>query len=777
MPFVDGESLRERLDREEQLPLEDAVRIAREVADALQHAHAQDIVHRDIKPENILLSGGHALVADFGVARAVRAAGGERLTKTGIAVGTPMYMSPEQATAHERIDARSDLYSLGCVLYEMLAGEAPLTGPTFESMVARRITETPRPLRAVRETVPVAVEEAVTRSLAKLPADRFASAEEFARALKSTSVATPPRSSTPFAALRSARTVTTAQLAAGGLLIVAAIVAAALGWLRKPPPRPITRFSLTLPTTQPLTASVGRTIALSPDGSMLVYVGDGPQLYVRLMDQLETVPIAGTEGAHSPYFSPDGEWIAFAVEGALKKVALAGGPVVTIAETPGVPISGSWGRDDNILIDSPAGVHLAQVPAAGGDLVTIVNPEPGEGALTAPWLLPGGGWALTSVGRATADEFELAVVSLETGALTRLDVNGMNPAYVPSGHLLFAAGDGTLFAAPFDARRRRITGAAVPLAENVRTKGGGVVEFTVSQNGTLVYLLATGAARRLVMVDREGLSRPLSADSRTFYGPRLSPDGRLLAVTVFEGGERDIWLYDVETAVRTRFTFEPDNLYPLWTPDGSRIVYASWRGTMDLFWKPADGSEMGDWLVRSENDLYPASLSGDGRWLAYTQTTPGSGRDVWAVPLQGDREPRPILTETYDERSPQLSPDARWLAYTSSESGRAEVFVRAFPGPGGRWQVSTEGGSEPLWSRDGRELFYRSDDRMMRALVQTDPVFAVLSEAVLFERTFVDNDFHSNYDIHPDGQRFVMVESAQTGTEVVVVLNWVDELE
>jgi serine/threonine-protein kinase len=777
MPFVDGESLRERLEREGQLPIDEALLIAREVADALDYAHARDIVHRDIKPENIMLAGGHAFVTDFGVARAVRAAGGERLTATGIAVGTPRYMSPEQATAENRIDGRSDIYSLGCVLYEMLAGEQPLTGPTFEATLARRLTETPRPLRAVRDTVPLEVEEAVATALARLPADRFSTAGTLARALSSPSVPRSPTATTFSTWLRRRHTVTTLQLAAGALVLTAAFLAAALAWPRRSPSRAVTRFPLALPATEPLAAATGATVALSPDGTKLVYVGDGPQLYLRPMDRLDAEPIPGTEGAYNPFFSPDGEWVAFGTAGALKKVSLAGGPPVTIWETPGVLAGGDWGANDIILLDSPVGSGLVSVPASGGKVRSIATPDSSSGtAYSSPSLLPGGDRALTAFLAIDLTEAELAVVPLESGQVTPLGVHGISPKYV-SGHVVYARPDGTLIAAPIDVDQGRISGPGVPIVENVRLKGGATADFTVSESGTLVYLPAAGAARRIVLLDRTGLSRALSEDRRAFYAPRFSPDGRSVAVTVFEQGNRNIWLYDVESGAATRFTFEGDNLYPIWSPDGSRIAYTSTRdGGYDLYWSPADGSGAAERLLATPHQEYPSSWSRDGRWLFFMEANPGSGRDLWALAVGGDRKPMLIAGEPFEERSAVLSPNGRWLAYSTDESGQLEVYVRAFPGPGGRWQVSLDGGAEPLWSPDGRELFYRSGGRIMRAEVDTDPVFAIRGRSLLFERPFVPNDFHTNFDIHPDDQRFVMIESAQAATEVVVVLNWMEEL-
>jgi serine/threonine-protein kinase len=506
MPYIEGESLREKLNREKQLSIEETIAITKSVAAALQYAHERAVIHRDIKPENILLHSGQALVADFGIALAVTHAGGTRLTETGLSLGTPEYMSPEQAAGDRELDARSDVYSLGCVVYEMLVGDAPHTGSTVQAIVAKVLSEQPTPIERSRPTVPVNVRAAVWRALAKTPADRFPSPTQFVEALTNPAFRLP----TGMDVVVSSSSAHWKQRLALPLAAVAVLLGALAlwGWLREAPAGAVSRFRLELASTVPLEAASGTSIAVSPDGSRFVYVGDGPRLYVRSMDQLTETLIPGTDGAYNPIFSPDGEWVAFGTDGAIKKVALAGGPPVTIFETPGLVGGGSWGADDRLLFPSPTGPGLVTIPASGGTPRIVVAPdaESGESYLT-PDLLPGE---------------------------------------------VFVRGDGSMHAAPFDLRRVAVTGSAMPVVENVRLKGGMVAEYAVSPSGTLVYMPATGGVRNLVLVDRTGLSRPLTDVARAFYGPRFSPDGRRVAVTVFEGGTRDVWLYDIQRSPSAR---------------------------------------------------------------------------------------------------------------------------------------------------------------------------------------------------------------------------------
>jgi serine/threonine-protein kinase len=791
MPYVEGESLREKLNRDKQLPVEEAVRVAEMVASALDYAHRHDVIHRDIKPENILLHDGQALVADFGIALAVRAAGGDRLTETGLSLGTPQYMSPEQATAERDLDARSDVYSLGCVVYEMLVGDPPHTGSTAQVIISKVITQEPQRITAVRKTVPGHVERAVHKALMKLPADRFATASRFAEALTHPSAAAPQDAAVPtvpaITMLPSSRTRLFANLplAIVSILAILSAGAAIWGWMRQTPSAQefTARFVVALAPEERLAVASGGTLALSPDGRQIVYVGlgpGGPRLYVRAMDQLDARPIPGTDGAASPFFSPDGRWVGFYAEGKLKKVALAGGPPLEFADAPWFGRGASWGSNDIVLFTPTPGSGLHQVPAGGGMPQAVSTPDNEGGLVDHRWpeFLPGGTAVVVTCWTGTLGDARIGVLSLETGAVKCLPLMGTNPHYAHTGHLVYAGADGSLMAVPFDLARLELTGTSVPILDGVDVQAGGAAEFALSRNGSLVYVSGASASRTLVTVDRQGMAQPLMEERGHFHDPRFAPDGRRVALTRAEGGNHDVWVHDLERGTLSRLTFEGYNGGPIWTPDDKRVTFTSNRaGTYDLFWTPADRSAPAEGLLIADGDQFPASWSPDGRSLVLIERSASApGGDIWVLPLEGDGKPWAYLQTPFDEQSARLSPDGRWLAYSSDDSGRREVYVQAFPQTSGRWQVSTDGGTEPLWSRDGQELFYRSANKVVSVAIETEPVFGVGTREVLFEEAYVGRIVLANYDIHPDGERFVMIKTGEESGELIVVLNWFEEL-
>ncbi len=785
MPYVEGESLRAHLEREKELGIDEAIQITQQVASALEYAHRQGIIHRDIKPENILLHEGEAMVTDFGIALALRVAGGERLTETGLSLGTPQYMSPEQATGERELDARSDIYSLASVLYEMLAGEAPYTGPTVQAIIAKVLTEKAPDVRALRDSVPPHLGRAVAKALAKLPADRFHAAAEFSEALVRPGAAWAPEE---VAAARPGTTTVPVPVPAiksraqltWPVVAILATIAAIWGWLRPTstpaPPGVLARFVVTLPSSQQLAEAPGRFVAVSPDGSRLVYVGistDGRQLYERALDQLSARPIPGTEGATNPFFSHDGQWVGFNVDAELKRVALAGGAALTVTDSTFV--GGYWGADDVVTFTGRNPVGLYQIPASGGtpQLITTADTAQGEFAHAWPQLLPGGKALLfTSISRGPP---RIGVASLETGEITYL-AEGIQPRYVETGHLVFARAGGSLMAAPFDLDRLEMTGPAVQMLEGVGI-GGSTANFDVSRNGTLVYLARSDDNRSLVLVDRQGRERPLTDEPRSYDGPRFSPDGNRMAYRV-AGANFHIWVRHLQQGTSFRLTFDGANYYPEWTPDGTRVAFIGDRGAgPDLYWKTADGTGSAEPILTAAQAQWDITWMPDGNQLVFRQNDSTTGRDLWTLRLDGDRTPEPLLTTRSEERAPRLSPDGRYLAYVSNESGRAEVYVRTFPDTSGKWQVSTDGGTEPLWAPSGRELFYRNADAVIAVAIQTQPGFRVGTEQTLFSGAYVPNPMHTNYDIHPDGEQFVMVRSAEGETRLNVVLNWFAELQ
>jgi eukaryotic-like serine/threonine-protein kinase len=799
MPYVEGESLRDRLDREGELPVEEAVRIAAAVADALGYAHRQEVVHRDIKPENILLHEGRPLVADFGIALAADRAGGPRLTETGLSLGTPLYMSPEQASGERRVDARTDVYALGAVLYEMLVGTPPHRGPGARAVLAQILTEEPRRVRELRRAVPPNVDAVVARALEKLPADRFSSAEELARALQDPGFrdggmgsdgAPPGRGERPYPAARGSGMARAAgrggsrRMRVGFGVAVLVAVGVPFWSLTRPtiiPPQDVVRFAIPLPSGQvfPIEAGLPPILAVSPGGEWIVYASRGPdgdRLYLRRRQDLLPVPLPGTEGAIGPFFSPDGEWIGFASAGALRKMPLAGGVPRVLAPAPNLR-GASWGLDDRIVYAPDWQGQLFTVSSEGGDArpLTTLDLRAGEDTHLAPHVLPDGKNALTGVrvqpGRGDPARWEVQVVEMATGSRRSL-VEGQNPAYLASGHLVFGRGT-SVFAAGFDLSRLELTGSPVPVLAGVRSDDQDM-QFAVSRSGTLAYVPENASVERYLMrVDREGRSRPLIDEPGEYSHPRISPDGR--RVVFAAGGE--LWMHDVSRGTRTRLGAR--GWRPIWSADGRSITFGAVGGRLYSMWM--DGSREPELFLEPERGLlYPLAWSRDGRVLAYSNAVPETGRDVWMFPVGG--EPTPFLITPRDERAAMFSPDGRWVVYAEKEVGREEVvYVQPYAGPGDRLVVSRGGGIEPVWSPTGREIFYRSVDgrRMMAVEIQTEPSVSVGTPYVLFEGSYpLLSSFFSDYDVWPDGNEFLMVAAASEGATpgVVVVINWLNEV-
>ena len=804
MPYVEGETVRDRLTREKQLPVDDAVRIAREVASALDYAHRRGVVHRDIKPENILLHDGQALVADFGIALAASKAGSTRMTETGMSLGTPHYMSPEQAMGEREITPRSDVYALGCVLYEMLTGDPPFTGSTAQAIVARVLTETPRPMAPQRRTIPAPVEAAVLQALEKLPADRFASAAEFSEALGNpsfasrTTVASALGGVSPRSAAR-ARAVTVALAVAA--IILAAV--AAWGWFRPPPPRPVIRYSMGVPPNQAMRqGTLGVDLAISADGKRIVYLGPGEgggELWVRERDRLDAMPLPGTNGAANPFFSPDGSRIAFSsgLDFQLKVVSVTGGPPITLAlPGGGSGGGGAWGPDDWIYFDSPAG--LSRIRADGGTPALLIPYDTATHEVGQAWpeALPNGkGLVYRSRRNMDPADFDLVAFDLATHRRHVL-TKGLLGRYLAPGYLVILRADGAVLAAPFDQDRLALTGPAVPLFEGVMTKPFGSADVAISRTGTLAYVpglsSATSGVVELVGVSRDGAVTPLNPPV-TFNpsGNRslsLSPDGHRVAVDISGAAAPDIWIKQLPSGPLSRLTFEGATVRPRWTPDGKSVLYVSSldSGGSSVWERKADGSAppVRIWRVAGRSVL-EASLSGDGRWLVYRINADSGSRNIYAVRLGRDTTPIPLLTGPFQKQGAALSPNDKWLAYTSNESGRDEIFVRPFPNTAdGRWQVSTTGGSAARWSHSGRELFYESAaGDLMAVAVTPGPTFVYAEPRRLFSlgTGLIPSVIVPYYDLTPDDQRFVMVRLASINQapgagQMVVVDNWFEEL-
>ncbi len=795
MEYLEGETLAQRLQKGP-LPLEQVLRYAIEISDALDKAQRKGITHRDLKPGNIMLTKTGTKLLDFGLAKLkqeVAPATRESqlptmksaITGEGTILGTLQYMAPEQLEAREA-DARTDIFAFGAVVYEMATGRKAFEGKSQASLIAKILETDPPLISSLQPMTPPALDRVVKRCLAKDPDERWQSANDLTNEWKwvaeGTSAAGTP-SATPVDRTRQLRR----WALAGGLacLVVAGVAAAVVWFLRPTPQRAVTRFTISLPAGQSLAALDSPALALSPDGTRLAYLatqGGIQQLYLRAMVSPEAKSVPGTEGAFAPFFSPDSQWVGFFVGPKLKKISVSGGAAVNLGDVPNLNFpSASWGPDDNIVFRYLDG--LGRISAAGGtpQQLTTANSKKGENVHAWPEFLPGGKAVLYVVGAtsaALANAGQIVIHSQQTSERRDL-IGGTRPYYAPTGHLTYAQA-GTLMAVPFDAQRLAVTGSPVPVLEGVlESPASGVAQYSFSNTGSLVYLSGglQGTQRRLVWVDRKGAEQPLSAPSRGYRTPRLSPDGRRIAVGATDG---QIWLYDLARETLTRLTFEGGGATPIWTPDGKRIAYQSGRGgAANVFWQLADGSGSAERLTTSEYQNAPGAWSPDGQVLAFMEIHPTTGRNLWSMHLS-DRKTRPFLQTPYNEGEPQFSPDGHWLAYISDESGRYEVYVQPYPGPGGKWQISTEGGAEPVWARNG-EIFYRSGNKMVAVDTTTHPSFSAGKPKVLFESLYVPSlQTSHNYDVSADGQRFVMIkenEQATSAVQINVVLNWFEELK
>lgn len=578
------------------------------------------------------------------------------------------------------------------------------------------------------------------------------------------------------------------MLAWGLSLLFAMFVAGIAVWsLTRPEPSPsetVMRFPITLPEGVSFTTTSRQLVALSPDGGRLVYVANN-QLYLREMDQMEAAPIRGTDtGASGPFFSPDGQWVGFfsAGEEQLKKVSVTGGSPITMCDVVN-PYGASWGADDTILVGQGR-AGILRVSANGGtpEILIPMDSEKGERA-QGPQMLPGGDTVLFTLATTSSswNDAQIVARSLESGERRVLIEGGSDARYVPTGHIVYLSGN-TLLAVPFDVERLEVTGGPVPVVEGVARTGGGFrtgqAHATISDSGSLVYVSGIAQTnRRLAWVDRDGGEEPLPGPPGTHFYPRLSPDGARLAVI----DRGDVWIHTMDRGTSTRLTFTEDNNYLAWTPDGERVIFSSSRAGVDnLFWKSADGSDEAEQLLTSQLEQHPDSVSPDGNLLAFHQHDPGNGTDLWLVSLEGDREPQPFLQTPFNERGAVFSPNGRWLAYASDESGRNQVYVRPFPGPGGKYQISREGGDSPVWRQSGQELFYRGlNNEMMVVEITAEGGLMAGSPRLLFEKMRPGPPLPF-YDVAPSGERFVMSlpdEDSAGVQQINVVLNWFEELK
>ncbi|HEX6251329.1 MAG TPA: protein kinase [Gemmatimonadaceae bacterium] len=792
MPYVEGETLRGRLEREQQLPIADALRIATEVADALEYAHKRGVVHRDVKPENILLHDGRPLVADFGIALAVQQAGGSRMTQTGMSLGTPQYMAPEQAMGDKGVDHRADIYALGAIAYEMLTGEPPFTGPNSQAIVAKVLTTDPTSLTVKRRSIPPHVEEAVLTALEKMPADRFTSAADFAQALRTSETTSTSRTVRPRAAVTGVPPLGDWRARARdpvfiGLAVIA-LAGAMFGVMGRRAPEdnqsaPVVRFPLTLPEGMATTTSTQTVFAVSPDGRVLAFAAREPngtqRIFTRSIDDPTVRAIPGTEDAFMVFFSPDGQWIGFLANARLRKVRTVGGPVMAVADAPGIIGGASWSSRGEIIFSIGNG-FLHAVPENGGATRRLCTSGTGTQSVFegSPHILSDGETVIyTSFSSQSSGTGRLAIGSLESGECTVLDTPGLQALGVIDGSVIYVTDAGAIMAIQVDIRGRQVVGAPQPLLGDVEVnQTSGTAQAAMSASGSLIYQSGS-PANQAVIVDMRGNLRPLTDQTRRHVYPRYSPDGSKVAITVTAGAQRDIWIMDITSGTLTRLTTDGAlNERPEWTPDGRSVLYRTARERRSaLWWRPADLSGPEAPLLSSPTeDYYEGMITPDGRGIVYQLDT--AGAVVMYRSLSGDPAQRQLSSPAFAAFMPRISPDGRWLAYVTTESGGDQVVVQPFPGPGARVQVSVAGGSEPVWSRDGRRLFYRDNQSFHAATVSLTPTFSVLSREVLFRDDFVKAPLpHANYDVTPDGSHLLLLKATEQA-QVVVAHNWREEV-
>ena len=743
MELVEGEDLSQRIARGA-IPLDEALPIARQIAEALEAAHEQGIIHRDLKPANIKVTpDGNVKVLDFGLAKLSETAiagastpnmslsptitSPAMMTGAGMLLGTAAYMSPEQAKGRPA-DKRSDIWAFGCVLYEMLTGKGPFAGDDVSDTLANVLKREPD-WSALPASVPASIRALLRRCVEK---DRRKRVADVSTALFAIDEQASLSGSVAASAARLPRRSLwrrIAVLTAGAL--VGAAVATTLTWVatRPVPPR-VSRLPLASSGATALNINgTERDLAITPDGTHVVYVGNsGTQLFVRALDALAPVAIASGNNLSAPFVSPDGQWVGFRDAVALRKVAITGGPPITLARLDGGLRGATWAPDDTIIFatNNPA-TGLQRVSAAGGTPEVLTRPDHAQGEADHLWpeLLPGGRAVLFTITAQTGglDTAQVAVRDLRTGAQKVLLRGGSHGHYVASGHLVYVAA-GTLRAIPFDLNRLETHGTAVPVLPRLVTTPYGAGDFAVATDGTLVYVDVPGRlaanARTLVWVDRTGKEEPVAAPPRAYLHPRLSPDGTRVALSISDQ-ENDLWIWDLRRATLTRLTLDPGlDWFPVWTPDGRRIIFSSNRGgEFNLWWQAADGTGAAERLTTSSHAQFPTGITPDGTAVVFFDATT-MAPDLLQLALDGTRQVTPLLQTKFEKRNGIVSPDGRWLAYESNSSGPTEIYVRPFPNVGGgQWQVSTAGGRMPLWARSGKELFYvGADGALLRVPVE-----------------------------------------------------------
>ena len=813
MQVAEGETLAERIDAGP-VPIEQALKISLQIAEALEAAHDKGIIHRDLKPANIKLSAdGRVTVLDFGLAKALESIGSTsgsgpqslslsptvtaEMTGKGVLLGTAAYMSPEQARG-ESADRRADIWAFGVVLMEMLTGKRVYAGKTLSDTLAGVLAREPE-WDDLPNATPAPVRRLLERCLDKEAGQRLQAIGEARIAIESYLKNPVADAATDASTAGTARWKRLLPWAAAGAASLALIASPFVFESRGDNADQTMRLEVAV-SDDPLFVSLGSSVALSPDGTKMVYVADGEterSMSVRSLDQLKGTPIvsgASADVPYHPFFSPDGQWIGFVTPTELKKVPITGGTPIKLSKV-NRSRGASWGPDGTIVISPERGSGLFTVPAAGGELqpLTTVDTENGETAHRWPQVVPGGSVIFTTLlqlGSDSADEGVIESVSLATGERKVLHRGGSYGRWVPSGHLVYVR-ENTLFGMPFDIKKMEATGSPAPIVQGVTSSdASGGAQISFSNTGTLAYVSGEIGVPEypIKKMDRNGVVSMLWEEPGTYANPQISPDGRRLSMTVLRDGNWDVWIYDLERKVATRLTFyDGYDGDQVWSPDGQYITFTSDRdGRENPYRKRADGSGEAERLAEIDYDFWASSWTPDGKWIL--GEIQNDTFDIVAVPADGSGEAVEYLATEFFDRFPAISPDGKWVAYMADESGRSEIYVRPFPFAAGKWQVSDGGGTWPSWSPDGSELIYRDEDGLMSAPVTTqDGSFKSGRPKPLASGGLSTNQggiavggsIFSDYDIMPDGQSFIILQGGEgvgSQNNVTLVTNWFDVL-
>ncbi len=815
MEFVDGKSLK---DKKEQLGAKQILEIGIQVAEGLAAAHEKGIVHRDIKPDNIMIrKDGIVQIMDFGLAKLYTSGNVSRLTKAGTTMGTMGYMSPEQVQGLD-VDHRTDIFSLGVVLYELLAGESPFKGVHETAIMYEIVNVDPAPISAVKEGTDPELDHIILECLQKEKDDRCQSAKELAKDLRKIKKSTGQTNSRAYSVLRSTSHPAAAQkkneTPSGSfvleimnrridlskifglailpwviILLTAALTATWLIFRNAASEEIVTKFALDIGQDKVLDISAYPALSISHNGKLIVFKANN-HFYLRKMNSMESTPIEGIENCSSPFFSTDDKWIVFFRNGKLEKMSLTGGTPVTLADAPDNR-GGTWGKNGDVVFSPFAVSELKLVSGDGGTAKSITTIDTVNNERTHRWpsFMPDGKHVLFTVGLLSSPDYyenaRIDVVDIKTGERKTVFRGASNAKYVSTGHLFFSR-SGVLYIVPFDADKLEVTGQPVPVVQGVYSETTtGITNYVVSDNGTLVYLpgAVEGESRKIVKINMKGETTVIDSGSHPYIEPKLSPDNKKVAVVIRDGENFDIWIFDIAARTLNKLTFGGLNRTPLWSPDGRSIAFfkRTKDGKTGVYVKPSDGSGE-EKMVFDAKDIrvYLNQWSRDGKFLLVDHLTKNSQSDLLVIPLVGDKVPWSYLESPRDEYESSLSPNGKWISYLTDESGSYQIYVRSFPEKEGKWQISTDVAEEPRWSPDGKILYYRKSSQVMAVPVTTERTFSAGVPTVLIKNFPAQNvDSGISYDITSDGQYFVTTQPAKgiSYKDISVVLNWTDEVK